>query len=141
MKIKSIIMIVAIVSLTCLFGQEPTPSPIMIKKTFLSYSYYQNGEKLSYPNLNKVLATASDDIKTDLESAKKNRMIGMVFSFPGGWLIGYPIGQAIGSGEEIDMTQVTAGLFLGGMGTFFEYQSYADYKKAIDKYNRLLTQP
>ncbi len=119
-------------------SQTTHPSTITFKKSLFASGYYQHGDRLTMTQLNSVLSSAGDDLKADVETAKRNYTLSMVFGFPGGWLIGHPIGKAIGGGEDMDMTMLSAGLLLGGISVFFEIEAKNGYKKLVNQYNERL---
>lgn len=132
---KTTAIFVIIISSAIVFGQDVVVSPITVKKTVFSTSYYQNGEKLTMKELHSILESAGGDVSSELASAKQKYSLGMILSHTGGFLIGYPIGQAAASGKELDMTMLLSGTCLTGVGVLFDTQSRIIYQEAIQKYN------
>ncbi|MCK4679307.1 MAG: hypothetical protein KAT48_14330 [Bacteroidales bacterium] len=60
--------------------------------------FYQNGKMLNMKQLVQAVKSNQQAYKK-MHSAQGNRTLASILSFPGGFLIGYPVGTAIGGGE------------------------------------------
>lgn len=92
-----------------------------------------NGEILSPANL-KDLFASNDAAKAEYQAAKGNRDLGMVLSYAGGFMIGWPLGQAIGGGDpNWVLAGVGAGLVILAIPLGSAYKKRT--KKAVELYN------
>jgi hypothetical protein len=94
---KQIILSLIILSIACLCYSQANSDSIEVKQR-LGKVYLQNGKVLSSKGLNSLL---DQDEKSSLElkKAKANLAPMYLFSFSGGFLIGWPLGTALGGGK------------------------------------------
>ena len=71
---------------------------IIATKTFGGYKFEQNGKIVSPKAMLKIMEQ-NEEALTYMKKAKTNNDISMVPGFSGGFLIGWPIGTAIGGGD------------------------------------------
>jgi len=128
-------------SITCLFCVIliSTAQKINSEKIFGGYKFTQNGEGLK---MKQLVAKVSDDPKAYklMKSAKSNVDMGTILSGIGGFLIGYPIGTAIGGGEPNWLLAI-GGIVLAGTGFPLANNGYKRAKKAVGIYNKSLSEP
>ncbi len=79
------------------FGQEQLDT-ISMQKLFSGYAFYQNGERLNTNQVSDVL-TSNPEAYEKYEDACSLGLAAGLLSYAGGFLIGWPIGTAIGGGE------------------------------------------
>lgn len=103
------IIIIAILFLSCfnLYSQSQQDTILIRKK--LGTLYQLNGKNLTPKQLLAITQTNQQALE-EMKIAKSNYDVGSVFSFVGGFLIGWPIGTAIGGG---DANWVLAGIGAG----------------------------
>lgn len=130
-KIGAILFFVLIGTATS-FGQTDTDS-IYLKKVFGAYQFYYHNQKLSLPQIKNVMS--SNELALEqIKSAQSTNNIGMVFACAGGFLVGWPLGTALGGGEP-NWAAAGAGVGLIAI-TFAITNSYnIKAKRAVDTYN------
>ncbi|NQU68210.1 MAG: hypothetical protein HQ510_09740 [Candidatus Marinimicrobia bacterium] len=111
-------------------------NPISVKPGFLGTKYYQSDKSLTIKQLNTILSE-NENTNEYLDAAKNKYSTSVVFSSAGGWLIGWPIGYAIGSKKSVDLSILSGGFLIAGIGVHLEKKAAIDYKKAIDIYNEI----
>jgi hypothetical protein len=132
MKRIVIIMALLIVSLTFTFGQTVSDS-ISMKKVFGGYQFYQGGKML---NMNKLVTAMkpNEEAYKQIKSAQSNYTVAMVCSYAGGFMIGWPVGTALGGGEpNWLLAGVGAGLIVATIPILKGYNNKA--RLAVDTYN------
>lgn len=130
-KITTIIFLLTIV-FSFTFGQTSNDS-ISMKKVFGGYQFYQ-GEKLL--NMNQLVKAIqpNEQAYKQIKSAKSTYTMAMVLSYAGGFMIGWPIGTALGGGEpNWTMAGIGAGLVAVTIPISQSFNKKA--KLAVDTYN------
>ena len=94
---KQILMMLIICISSNLFSQTKTDS-ISMRKVGSDYQFYQNNEKLSMTQLLGILQHNEVTFK-QIRSAQASHTLGLVMGMAGGFMVGYPIGTAIGGGK------------------------------------------
>jgi hypothetical protein len=79
------------------FGQEPVDT-IRVQKTFFGYAYSQGGQRLSMNRLSDALVSNPEAYQI-YQNAQSSGLVAQILAFAGGYMIGWPIGTAIGGGE------------------------------------------
>jgi hypothetical protein len=111
MKKVALSGLLLIVSMTLISGQASNDSIIM-KKVFGGYNFYQNNTKLNYSQLYEIMQSNEQAYK-QIKAARSTNAFVSIFAGAGGFLIGYPIGTAIGGGDpNWVLAGVGAGLVL-----------------------------
>ncbi len=108
-------------------------SNIEVREKGRDKGYYYEGEKLNYREMGELMkgnAVAFENIK----SAQANNSAAQVFSFAGGFLIGWPIGGAI-AGDNPNWTLAAVGAGLVLVSIPFAVQAKNKSHKAIDEFN------
>jgi hypothetical protein len=106
---------------------------IEIKKTFFGTVFRQYGKNLTPRKLLQITSVNQEAYK-EMKIAKRNFDIGSAIGFPGGMLIGWPIGTAIGGGKPVwALAGVGFGLSLISIPFNIAYVKHA--KKAVRLYN------
>jgi hypothetical protein len=118
------------------FGQNASDS-IEVKKN-LGTMFRQNGQNLT-PKQLLVITKSNPDAYKEMKIAKANSDIGSVFGYAGGFLIGYPVGTAIGGGKpNWALAGIGAGLVVVSIPFSIAYSKHA--KNAVKIYNNGLNQ-
>jgi hypothetical protein len=130
---KKVIIVCALISFTFnLFGQNPSDS-IQIKKR-LSPVFQQNGKTLTPTQLMSI-TKSNPDAYAEMKIANKNYVASLFFQIPGGFLIGYPIGTAIGGGDpNWTMAAIGAGLVIVAIPLISGYNKHAT--NGVNIYNK-----
>ena len=135
-KISLIIIGIFILSLSQLIAQNQSDAIQVVKKN--GTRFIQNDQALTPKQLIEITKTNVEAYKY-MKKAKSNFDAGMVFASAGGFLIGWPIGTAIGGGEaDWAMAGIGAGLALLSIPLASGYNKKA--KKAVEIYNKGLNQ-
>lgn len=97
MKRKTLLLILLLISGISAFAQY-NPDTITATRVFGGYRFEQNGKPLA---LNTMANMMKDDAEAGgyLKKARTSASIANVLGYAGGFLIGYPIGTAIGGGK------------------------------------------
>lgn len=130
---KLFFSIIAILSIcyNTTFGQSLSDT-IQIKKR-VGTVFIQNGEPLT-PKRLLAITTINPTAYQEMKIAKTNYDIGTAFSFAGGFLVGWPLGTALGGGDPIwALVGVGAGLIALSIPFGTAYTQHA--KKAVNLYN------
>ncbi len=109
---------------------------IEIDKVFGGYKFTQDGKQLSMGALVKTMESNQEAFKL-MKSAKASNSAASVLGFAGGFLIGWPIGTALGGGEP-NWTLAGAGTGLIAIGLPFSSQAKNKSKQAVELYNASL---
>lgn len=120
----------------CFYGQNI--SDTIETKNALGVIFLQNGKKLTPRNLLEISSSNAESYK-EMKIAKSNYDVGSVFGFAGGFMVGWPIGTAIGGGEpNWTLAVVGAGLIVISIPFSTAYSKHA--RKAVEIYNNGLKQ-
>jgi len=127
----SLITILLIISVSA-FAQDSTKI-ISATKVSGGYRFEQNGKPLTLKSMETIM---KDDAKAFdyLEKAKTSSTIANILGYTGGFLIGYPLGTAIGGGKPV---WALAGIGCGLVAIAIPLGSQAgrNFKTAVDIYN------
>jgi hypothetical protein len=132
MKRTAIIMTLLAVSLSFTYGQTVSDS-ISTKKVFGGYKFNQGGTSL---NLNQLVNAmkSNEQAYSQIKSAQSTYTLASVFGFAGGFMVGWPIGTAIGGGEpNWTLAGIGAGLIVISIPISQKFNKQA--KQAVDTYN------
>ncbi|HOB83872.1 MAG TPA: hypothetical protein PKX27_03385 [Bacteroidales bacterium] len=131
MKKIQIIMALLTVCLAVSFGQ--TSESITMKKVFGGYQFYQGDKRLNMNQLVNAIKPNEQAYK-EIRSAKTTYAITSVFAGAGGFMVGYPIGTAIGGGDpNWTMAGIGAGLIVVSIPLSVKFNKQA--RQAVNTYN------
>ncbi len=133
-KMKKIATILTLltVSLTFTFGQALTDS-ISIKKVFGGYQFSQGEKRLNMNQLANAMKP-NEQAYNKIKSAKSTYTLATIIGGAGGFMVGWPIGTAIGGGEpNWVMAGIGAGLIVVSIPITQNYNKKA--KQAVDTFN------
>ena len=71
---------------------------IIAKKVFGGYKYSQSGKLINYSQMGKIMNAYPEAVSL-INKAKTSYAFASILSYAGGFMIGWPIGTAIGGGE------------------------------------------
>jgi uncharacterized protein YcfJ len=114
------------------FGQSTSDSITIVKKG-PGTSFYQNSKKLTTKELTEITRSNSEAFK-EMTAAKTNQAAGTVFGFIGGFLVGWPLGTAIGGGDP-NWTLAAVGAGFIGVSIPFSIAYTKRATRAVDIYN------
>ncbi len=128
MNQKILLLITTILTAFALNAQQ-----IQAEKVFGGYQFKLDGKALSLKEMKNILKPDAEAYKL-IKSAKSNNDIASVLGGVGGFMIGWPLGTAMGGG---DPEWIMAGIGAGLVIVSFPLSSAASKKalKAVDKYN------
>ena len=125
-------MILLTVSMTFAFGQTAADS-ISMKKAFGGYQFYHGVKRL---NMNQLVNTMkpNEQAYSQIKSAQSTYTLATIMGGVGGFMVGWPIGTAIGGGEpNWVMAGIGAGLIVFSIPLSQNFNKKA--KQAVDTYN------
>ena len=126
--------IILTVTLTLTFITLCSSQKMEMKKTFSGYVFFKDGERISKRNLKKTLEP--NKIAFDLfKNSRTKKTVGSILEFSGGFLIGFPIGQAISYNPEPNWSLAGIGGGLVIIGTIFSLDVIKKTKRAVEIYN------
>jgi hypothetical protein len=132
MKIIAIIFSLLTVTFAYTFGQTSTDS-ISMKKVFGGYQFYQGEKRLNMNELVKVMKPNEQAYKK-IKSAQSTNTFSSFFGLVGGFMVGWPLGTAIGGGEpNWKMAGIGAGIIVISIPISQRFNKKV--KQAVDIYN------
>lgn len=132
MKRIAIIISLVTISYAFTFGQTSTDS-ISMKKVFGGYQFYQGDKRL---NMNQLVNAMKPNEKAynQIKSAQSTYTLATIIGGVGGFMVGWPIGTAIGGGEpNWTMAGIGAGLIVVSIPISQKFNKQA--KQAVDTFN------
>lgn len=130
-------LLIGMLFLNCGILKAQEQNKIEIKQN-LGVMFLQNGKKLTPKQLVEITKVNTESYQ-EMKIAKSNHDIASVFSFAGGFMVGWTLGSVL-TGEEPNITiaGVGAGLIIISIPFSTSYSKHA--KKAVGIYNSGLTQ-
>lgn len=110
---------------------------VTMKKAFGGYQFYSKNKRLNIKQLVETLEPNELAYK-EIKAAQTTYTFSMILGYTGGFLIGWPVGTALGGGEpNWTMAAVGAGIIVVAIPISNKFNKQA--KSAIDIYNSGLT--
>lgn len=132
MKKIAITLALLAVSMSFMFGQTASDS-ITMKKVFGGYQFYQGERLLKMSDLTITMVLNNEAYK-QIKSARSAYTMASILSYAGGFLVGWPLGTAIGGGEpNWTLAGIGAGLIVVSIPIAQSFNKKA--KQAVDTYN------
>ena len=132
MKKIAITLALLAVNMSFMFGQTASDS-ITMKKVFGGYQFYQ-GERLLKMNDLTITMVLNNEAYKQIKSARSAYTMASILSYAGGFLVGWPLGTAIGGGEpNWTLAGIGAGLIVVSIPITQSFNKKA--KQAVDTYN------
>ena len=132
MKRISLIITLLTLGLSFTFGQSPADS-ISMKKVFGGYHFYQGDNRLNMKQLVNAMEPNEQAYK-EIKSAQSTYTLASIVGFAGGFMVGWPLGTAIGGGDpNWAMAGIGAGLIVVSIPISQNFNKKA--KQAVDTYN------
>ncbi len=113
-----------------------TAQQIEMEKVFGGYKYTQNGTLLKMKDLVKTMESNQQAFDL-IKKAQLNNTMASIFGGAGGFLVGWPIGTAIGGGDA-NWTLAGVGAGLIAIVIPFSSGSNKNAKQAVELYNSSL---
>lgn len=129
MKNIQLLLLVFILVTTPIIAQTTNDSINIEKKT-----YIYKGDKLTMKDLAEVVKS-NPEAHSEIKIARSNATGANVFSYIGGFMIGWPLGTAIGGGDP-NWTIAGIGIGLALVSIPFSLKSVKHTRNAVDIYNR-----
>lgn len=130
---KTLISTLAILFCATLYPQVPQDTIQTVKKG-MGTRYMMNGTTLTWGELISITGTnaqASEEIK----AARRNSSVANIFAGAGGFMMGWPLGTAIGGGEP-NWTLFGIGVATALVSVPFVISSQKHLSNGIKTYNR-----
>ncbi len=132
MKKVAIILALLAVNMSFVFGQTASDS-ISMKKVFGGYQFYQGEQRLNMSRLVNTMKP-NDQAYQQIKSAKSSYVLANIIGGVGGFMVGWPIGTALGGGEpNWTMAGIGAGLIVVSIPITQSFNKKA--KQAVETYN------
>lgn len=132
MKKIAITLALLAVNMSFMFGQTASDS-ITMKKVFGGYQFYQGERLLKMSDLTITMVLNNEAYK-QIKSARSAYTMASILSYAGGFLVGWPLGTAIGGGEpNWTLAGIGAGLIVVSIPIAQSFNKKA--KQAVDTYN------
>ncbi len=129
---KSILLVILCLSLK--LRAQNNKDTLVIKTTFASINMYDPmGVKVSLSEAKKRASNNRMALHY-FEAAQMNHLFSLLFSLPGGFLIGYNMGIAVGGGK-INPAYFFTGFGLAALSFPFDLATAKNLKKAVQVYN------
>ncbi|ASB49151.1 hypothetical protein [Alkalitalea saponilacus] len=112
MKTSIIIISLFIVSFSLTFGQSAVTDSITVKRVFGGYQFIQGEKRLTMHQLVNAMETNELALQ-QIKSAQSSHNLATIVGAVGGFMVGWPIGAALGGGEpNWTMAGIGAGLIV-----------------------------
>jgi hypothetical protein len=129
--IKPLFFVLALALSIQLFAQDT-----LIFKSNLGAGLITNREGKSL-NFRYLIKSSADipEAKRYFKKARLNNVVSTIFAFPGGFMVGYPLGLSL-SGQKLntDLLMIGGGLIL--VSVPFNVWRNKNMRKGVDSYNR-----
>ena len=124
--------------LPSLSAQKVTGDSIIMVKRFDGFMLLQDGQRITISEAVRMMKSSDEEAYRSMRSASGNNAMATVLSVAGGFMIGWPIGTALGGGDpQWELAAVGTGLVV----LAFPFMSQAKKKasKAVELYNQDFT--
>lgn len=131
---RKLLLILSLIAINFGFVLGQTPGDtISIFEMNRGYQYFKGDKQLNVDEL-AFAVRSNDEAYQMIRSAQANHTFGMILAYAGGFMIGWPIGTAIGGGDP-NWLLAGAGIGVVVLGYSAGAGSERKVKKAIDLYN------
>ncbi|MEZ5070469.1 MAG: hypothetical protein R2751_05755 [Bacteroidales bacterium] len=114
------------------FGQSPVDS-LSMKKAFGGYQFFQGEQRLTMGQLVEAMKP-NEQAYQEIKAAQSTYTMAMICSFAGGFMVGWPIGTALGGGDpNWTLAGIGAGLFVVSIP--INQSAMKKTKLAVDTFN------
>lgn len=132
MKTNLLITFLVTFCISNAFGQTPTDT-ISIQKVFGGYQYYQGNNRLGFSQMINQMQSNEQALK-EIKAAQTNNSVASITGYIGGFMLGWPIGTAIGGGRP-NWALAGAGAGVLAIGITLNQKSNKQTAKAIHIFN------
>ena len=132
-KVLLFLTVLFVIGLSSVYAQT-VKYPIEIEKGFLGHTYSQNGIPINSVWQMKNMVGRDELALNQLKWASADAIIGYVFSYAGGFAIGWELGYLI-AGKKMDTPVLLAGAGSIGVGLLFSYLADRRMVKGASIYN------
>lgn len=132
MRKIAIILVLLTAKMSIAYGQTASDS-ISMKKVFGGYQFYQGEQRL---NMNQLVNTMKPNEQAYelIKSAQSTNTMAMILSYAGGFMVGWPVGTAIGGGEpNWSLAGIGAGLIV--LSIPISQSSNKTARQAVETFN------
>ncbi len=131
---RKIVIALALLAVSVSFTLGQTASdPISIKSGFGGSQFYQGGQRLSMNQLVKTMKS-NDQAYEQIKSAQSTYALATIIGGVGGFMVGWPIGTALGGGEpDWTLAGIGAGLLVVSIPISQNFNKKV--KQAVETYN------
>ncbi len=132
MRKIAVILTLLAVNMSFTFGQTASDS-ISMKKVFGAYQFYQGEQRLNMKQLVNTMKP-NEQAYQQIKSAQSSYTLATISGAVGGFMVGWPIGTAIGGGEpNWTIAGIGAGLIV--ISIPISQSSNKKAKQAVETYN------
>ena len=128
-------VLVLFVTSLCFAQEDTEKAPIEVEKKGLGYRYTYQEEPLKRLSDFFPIVESSPEATSQLKKARTNRILGGTFAFTGGFMVGWPIGQAAGGAEDPNWALAGVGAGLITVGIIFGVRSDKQVREGVTLYN------
>lgn len=131
---KNLLLFLFVTAVSTLSAQTTNNTISIVKRSNGQVAYMKGGIPLMSMQLKDVMYDYPE-ARNYMQKAKANQIIGIVFAATGGYLIGYPIGTAIGGGDA-DWSIAAIGAGVVAIAFAFDRGSKLNIRDAVEAYNK-----
>jgi hypothetical protein len=133
MKNFRLFFLILFVSCSSVFYGQASTDSITMKKVFGGYQFYQADQRLSLTQLVEAMEL-NEKAFEEIKAAQSTYLLTTIVSGVGGFMVGWPLGTAVGGGEpNWALAGIGAGLILVSVPISQKYSKQA--KRAVDTFN------
>ena len=135
LKLITVLLVISILS-AAVYCEEPE-GKLEINETFFGTVYKLDGKALSLSKVEKHIEPNPEAVQI-YRKGKPYYYSGMICAGVGGFLIGYPIGRAMSSDEDMNWAVLGAGIGTSAVGVFLSAVADKKFKNGVTLYNNQL---
>ncbi|MGQ8336678.1 hypothetical protein ACUNWD_09015 [Sunxiuqinia sp. A32] len=132
MKRLTILAFLLIAVSGAVFSQTPT-NPIVMKKVFGGYLFYQNDQRLTMSKLVKAMEP-NEQAYQEIKAARGTFTFATIVGGAGGFMLGWPIGGAL-AGDDMNWTMAGIGVGLIVVSIPITQKFNRQAKSAVNTFN------
>ncbi|NLB63609.1 MAG: hypothetical protein GX801_05810 [Fibrobacter sp.] len=131
---KFLTIALLLIAYTTTFAQNPN-KPISVQEKFAGYALYQDGKLLNTKQIDELMATNQEAHKL-FKSSKNTNIVTTIFSYTGGFAIGYSLGYALTSGDGLMLELIGIGAVCIAIAIPISKSAQKKGLAAVDAYNQ-----
>ena len=130
---KKVAMLFFVVSGMMTATGQNTTDTLVLKKVWGSYQFYQNDTKLTFREVVGKMKP-NEQAYLHIKSAQRNKTWSTIIGSIGGFMVGWPLGTAIGGGDpNWTMAGIGAALIVVSIPINQKFNKH--FRMAVDTYN------